>query len=495
MIAACAGIYAEVSASDSTAVPGGSLEISAAVISRRAVPLRLREVRLPGASVPVDKPLGENEPWQAERTITVPKDAAISNPYWLAEPPGPGLYTVSDPALIGRPEDPPALSAEFLLTIGPGTETLRLVRPVLYKWTDPVAGERYRAVAITPEVMVNPEAPVLMFPDSQARPLRVRLKAGAEKVAGTLRLELPAGFAAEPPSAPFRLDKKGAEEELRFLLRPAAAGQPAGQPQATPGTLRVVAEVGEQRLSRGTLSIDYPHIPIQTLFPQAEVKLCRFELKKTRTKIGYIAGARDEVAAALRQVGFEVTLLTEAELEQKPAAGLRQFGAIVVGVRAYNTNPRMQFYTPRLLDYVAAGGNLIVQYNTNNRLSKLAAPIGPYPFEISQDRVTDENAAVTVQPAGHPLLSQPNRITDADFQGWVQERGLYFADKWSDKYEAPLSMQDPGEPPKKGGLLLARHGKGAFIYTGLAFFRQLPAGVAGAYRLFANLISYGQNGQ
>jgi hypothetical protein len=161
-------------------------------------------------------------------------------------------------------------------------------------------------------------------------------------------------------------------------------------------------------------------------------------------------------------------------------------------VRAYNTNQRLAFYYRKLMEYVSAGGTLIVQYNTNNRLSRLSSEIGPYPFEITQERVTDEDAPVTFDAPGHAILRTPNRLTASDFEGWVQERGLYFAGKWSDRYETVISMSDPGEPPRKGSVLVTRYGKGAFIYTGLAFFRQLPAGVPGAYRLFANLIAYGK---
>ena len=483
LIGACAGLYIEATASDFQVVPGGSLAVTAAAISRGEAPLRLRAIRLPGsAAFAAETALLKNVPWQIEKAVSVHPTSAISHPYWLAEPPGAGLYTVLDPSRIGLPENPP-LTVEFLLGFGTEKDTFSLFRPLLYKWTDPVAGERYRAIETTPFVMVNLDTQVLMFPDGQPRPLLVHLTAGAANVSGTVRLELPPGFIAEPASGTFSIEKKGAEDELRFLLRPHKAAT------SLPGTLRVFAEINGERMSRGVLRIDYPHIPIQTLFPEAEVKLLGFELKKTQTRIGYIAGSGDDIPAALRRVGYEVTELDDEALVQKPLA---RFAAIVVGVRAYNTNPRMPFYYKRLMEYVAAGGNLIVQYNTNNRLSKLTTPIGPYPFEISQDRVTDENAPVTLTPPSHPLFHHPNRISAADFAGWVQERGLYFADKWSEKYETPLSMNDPGEPAKQGSLLLVRHGKGTFIYTGLAFFRQLPAGVPGAYRLFANMISYGQ---
>jgi hypothetical protein len=191
----------------------------------------------------------------------------------------------------------------------------------------------------------------------------------------------------------------------------------------------------------------------------------------------------------LQQVGYQVEILDDDALKTQPLA---RFEAIVVGVRAYNTNQRLAFYYRKLMEYVSAGGTLIVQYNTNNRLSRLSSEIGPYPFEITQERVTDEDAPVTFDAPGHAILRTPNRLTASDFEGWVQERGLYFAGKWSDRYETVISMSDPGEPPRKGSVLVTRYGKGAFIYTGLAFFRQLPAGVPGAYRLFANLIAYGK---
>lgn len=489
IIAASAGLFAEMNASEYAVAQGGSLKLSVAVINRSKAVMRLKEVRVPGGELRPDRQLGNNDPFTAELSVKVPEAAPISNPYWLAEPPEKGMYVVRDAMLIGQPESPPALAAEFVFSVGAQGDLLTLRRPVTHKWTDPVAGERYRALEITPEVMVNAESQVLMFPDAQPRPLRVRLTAGAAPVKGTLRLELPSGFTAEPSSLAFSIDKKGGEQELRFTLRPPAA-TPA-QPQL--GTLKIVAEIAGKALqpSRGTQHIDYPHIPIQALFPASDVKLCRFDLKKTRNKLAYIPGAGDDVPAALRQAGYDVTLLSDEILSDR-AAPLKQYAAIVVGVRAYNTTPRLAVHHPRLMEYVAGGGNLIVQYNTNNRLSQVMGAIGPYPFEISQERVTDENAAVKMDPQGHPVFSRPNRISDADFTGWVQERGLYFADKWNEKYEAPMSMHDAGEPERRGGLLVARHGKGAFIYTGLAFFRQLPAGVPGAYRLFANLIAYGQ---
>jgi hypothetical protein len=219
------------------------------------------------------------------------------------------------------------------------------------------------------------------------------------------------------------------------------------------------------------------------------VKLLRVDLKRGVSRIGYIPGAGDEVVASLRQAGYDVTILGDEALSKAPLA---EYQAIVVGVRAFNTNEKMPRYHDRLMDFVRAGGTLVVQYNTQNRISSIVGPIGPWPFNISQDRVTNEDAAVELLDPHHALFQRPNRIGADDFSGWVQERGLYFADTWDPQYKPLMSMNDPGETAKKGSLLVGRYGKGLFVYTGLAFFRQLPAGVPGAYRLFANLLSHGR---
>lgn len=488
----CAGLHLESIASDYVVTAGESLKVTLSAILRASLgsPLRLREVRLGDATtVPVGVDLSVGTPWQMEKSVPVSAQAEISNPYWLSEAPEAGMYRVAerDKLRIGQPENAPSLSAVFVLDVrlpDGKVETLNVSRPVLFKWTDPVAGERLRSIEVSPSVMVNVDAQVLMFTDSTAKPLRVRLKAGKDKVLGELRLSLPTMYVAEPPQVAFSLQNRGDEQDVVFQVRyrdklPSASS-------AKEGLLRAEAIVEGQTYSRGLLRIEHPHIPIQTLFPDATVKLVGLSLRKTRSKIGYIAGAGDEVPAALRQVGFEVTQLSEDAIARQP---LGQYGAIVIGVRAYNVNPRLPFYRDKLLQYVSAGGNLVVQYNTSNRLGKLTVPIGPHPFEISTERVTDEKAEVKVVLPGHPLLEKPNKITAADFAGWVQERGLYFADKWDETYQAPLAMHDAGEPEKRGSLIVTRYGKGSFVYTGLSFFRQLPAGVAGAFRLFANLIS------
>jgi hypothetical protein len=319
-----------------------------------------------------------------------------------------------------------------------------------------------------------------VFPDAAAtRPLGVRVKANRADVAGELAPDLPLGWTAEPRRVPFKLAKKGDEVELTFRVHP-----PHGE---AVGSLRVVATVDGQRVSRAIEHVEYAHIPIQTVTPEADVKLVRADIHHKRTRIGYIPGAGDEVPAALRQAGYDVTTLTEETIAH---GSLAPYQAIVTGVRAFNVDARLPFLHERLMKYVADGGTMVVQYNTQNFISSVPAVMGPAPFKISHERVTDENAAVTMLAPKHALVTTPNKLGERDFAGWVQERGLYFAGEWDAAYTPIFAMHDAGEPPRKGGLLVARHGKGAFIYTGLAFFRQLPAGVPGAYRLFANLLDY-----
>jgi hypothetical protein len=247
-----------------------------------------------------------------------------------------------------------------------------------------------------------------------------------------------------------------------------------------------VATVDGLAYSRAIRRIDHAHLPLQTWLPPAEVRLVRAALRHVRQRLGYLPGPGDDVPEALRQAGYQVTLLSAAAVREQPLA---QYQAIVVGVRAFNTEPALQALHARLMDYVEAGGTLVVQYTTNNWFNAAPPALGPFPFTIGRGRVTEEDAAVGA--ASHPVLESPNRLGPGDWAGWVQERGLYFAERWDDRYAAPLSMHDQGEQPLRGSLLVARHGKGTFVYTGLAFFRQLPAGVPGAFRLFANLIDAG----
>ncbi len=502
---ACAGLFADATVADFRVAPGDEIEVTATAVNRSSAPITLRAVRFPAGTssgvVAVARALAAPANGAAapsvdlKRTVRIPADAALTTPYWLTSPPEPGLFTVADPTLIGAPEDPPRFAVDFVFEMA--SRPLVVSRPLAFKWTDPVAGERYRPLEITPRVSVRPDTQVMMFPERDRKPhsLIVHLVAGAPQVKGVLRLEPPPGWLVEPATAPFALDGMGQEREVVFQIRRAAGVVH----DLTPGTLRAVAELaaassGDEasaRFARGVVRIEHGHIPIQTWLCAAEVRLVPLAIETAGTHIGYFPGPGDEVPASLRRVGYDVTVLDELALGSG-AAGLARFDAEVIGVRAFNTSQRLRAAHAALMSYVEAGGTLVAQYNTNSRLAPLTAPIGPYPFDIGRDRVTDETAAVTFTDSVNPVLTTPNRIGPGDFAGWIQERGLYFAEKWDGKYLAPLAMNDPGEKPLAGSLLVARHGKGTFVYTGLAFFRQLPAGVPGAYRLFANLMAHGK---
>jgi hypothetical protein len=342
-------------------------------------------------------------------------------------------------------------------------------------------------------VAVGLEEKALVFLDNKPRRVEVPVRSNAGKQSGDVHLEVPAGWKVDPPTRHFDLVLTDEQTSVAFDLT-----APAGD---TRGTLKAVAQVGDRAVSVGTEVIQYPHIPVQTLFPAAQAALVRTDLKVLSKNIGYVMGAGDEVPPALRQMGCEVSLLTPDDIGR---GDLSKYDAIVTGVRAWNVRPDLRAHYLRLYEYAQKGGTVVVQYNvpegggpgptgaapTDNTILE---HIGPYPIRISRtDRVTVEEAPVTYPNPQISLLNAPNKIVPADFQGWVQERGLYFADQWDPKYQTVLESHDPGEMPLPGGMLYARLGKGAYIFTAYSWFRELPAGVPGAYRIFANLLSAGK---
>ncbi len=475
-IRACLGVWVEAVASEPSAAPGASVKVATMILNRSPRPATLETVSVTYAGAPGEGgALAQNEPLRREISLTLPGDVETTQPYWLRDRPGKGLFTVTDPALIGLPENPPPLVARF--TVRVDGVPIPLEAPVVFRRTDPVKGEMYRPFVITPPVTATFDEKVYAFETEKPKKVRVTLTAGAA-VSGVLRLKTASGFAASPAEVPFAFTARGEEKAVTFTVTP-----PAGSSVAT---LTAEAVVSGKVHARGLVRVDYPHISPRTLFPPAEAKVLRLDVKAPQAPVGYVMGSGDEVPDALRQMGYTVTLLADDELEN---GDLSRYAAIVTGIRAYNTRPRLKLAQARLEDYVEKGGTLVAQYNTTGDL--VTEQIGPYPFKISRDRVTVEEAPVKFLNPGSSLLNFPNRLTPADFDGWVQERGLYFPGTWDPRYETTIETHDPGEGAKPGGLLFARHGKGAFVYTGYAFFRQLPAGVPGAYRFFVNLVSAG----
>ena len=484
VIRSCTGLWLEATTSAPWASPGRGIRVATSALNRSDLTMRLEGVQVSWQSderrgeVVRDapgKPLAFNVAANDTQAVEIPAGTATSEPYWLRRRPLPGSFDVEHGPRSGSPENPPALSADFHLVVA--GKPLTFTVPVVYRWVDPVAGERYRSFEIVPPVTMRFDRSAYLFADAAPRPIRVTVLSADATVEGALTLKLPPGWTSSPASVAVRLAAGEADTTVHFLVTPGT--EPAA------GAIGADFELGGVHHDRRIVRLDYPHIPIQTLLPPAEARLVRTDLRIAGRAVAYIMGSGDHGPEALEQMGFDVTLLDDDDVER---SDLTRFDAIVAGVRAYNTRPRLRGLQRRLLDYVSAGGKLILQYNTAEQALQNA--LGPYPFQISRERVTVEEAPVEMKVAEHPVLAGPNRIGPGDFEGWVQERGLYFASPFDARYDAVLSSHDPGEPARDGGLLVARHGKGAFVYTGYAFFRQLPAGVPGAWRLFANLVSH-----
>ena len=479
IIAACLGLHVEASTANETFTPGQKATIKLEAINRANVPVTLQEVQFPntGDSMKIDATLPVNELVTKDLSCKIPDNTPYSQPYWLRKRGTLGAFAVDDQKLIGLPENPPAVPIEIVLQVN--GQQLRYLLDTKYRAVDPVAGEVRRSVVIAPPAYANLADTVFVFPTDEPKPVTAHVTAATGPVKGELRLAVPQGWEVSPASVPIDLKAADAETVATFSVKPPN--------QNGEGTLRAIVSIDGRDYSLGRVRISYPHIGFQTLMPPAEAKLVRADVRKKGDRIGYIPGVGDDVPESLRQLGYSVKMLSEPEITAK---NLAQFSAVVLGIRAYNTQEAISNWLPEVFAYVKNGGVVIAQYNTLADLK--STQMGPYPLEISRDRVTDENAEVRILAPNHPLMTTPNKITSKDFEGWVQERGLYFPNKWDPAWTPVLSCNDPKEKPLDGGLLVTKLGKGFFIYTSYSWFRQLPAGVPGAYRLFANMLSLGK---
>ena len=467
LIAAAAGLWFESYAIQPTYSLGDSIKLRSEVLIQSELPVKL--VSTNGKKQLTDL---KNGSLKSIEEITLAK--TITEPYWLNEKHSDGMFTISDMQLVGYPENLAPAIVNFIFNIA-GME-ISYQRPAVFKYTDQVRGEVYQPLVIAPPVTSSIADKAYVFTGNTSKTIQIQLKAYRDKSSGTLIPTVPSGWKVEPEKIKFELLKKGAEKTVELKITPSDA--------SLSGVFTLNIETPQGNFNRGNKVINYDHIPLQTLFPLAEAKIERIDLITGGKKIGYLQGAGDLIPESLNQIGYQVQILTEAEIMN---SDLSQYDAIISGVRAYNVNERLNLMQSKLMDYVNRGGTYLVQYNVNNPL--LVQNIGPYPFKISRDRVTEENAVVTFLDKDHPVLNYPNKITAKDFEGWIQERGLYFTTDADPKYSRILSMNDPGEPAKDGSLLVTDYGKGRFVYTSLVFFRELPAGIPGAYRLFVNLIT------
>lgn len=493
-LAQAAGLVLDVLADDARIVPGQAFGLTVTLWNGGGADVRIDSIapRLPAGwrAEPVDTVAAPGElaagTLLARRfRVHVPADAHPTEAYFLRAPREGDLYRwpADEPART-RPFEPGAVAARAAVAVGGAA--LRMEGEAQYREVDLRQGELRRPVMVVPavSVLLDPRTRVLSTAAPQPIAYTVRLAAEAvDGVNGTLRLELPAGWRAEPASVPVRFGREGEVREVRFTVT-APAGVAAGD---HPVSAVFAAEDG-RTFARGAQLIDYPHVRARPLYHAARSAVRAFDVRVPQgLRVAYIEGAGEEGPGFLANLGITPELLDAGDLAE---GDLDRFDVIVAGSRAYEVRTDLMAHNERLLDYVRRGGTFIVQYN---KYEIVEGGFTPYPITMARPhgRVTDENAPMRILDPAHPVFTAPNGIGDADWEGWVQERGLYFAETWDDAYTPLLETGDPGEKPLRGGLLIARHGEGTYVYTGLAFFRQFPEGVPGAYRLFANLLALG----
>lgn len=478
LISYCAGLWIEAIAKDYSYSPGSKIEVSAGIVNRSEIPLELKSIIIKPVNkiVEVNSKLENNKFITFETDFVLPSQMKYSQPYWLVKSPEKGLFRIDDQLLLAEPENPPALSCEFALIYN-GSE-IKLDVPVLYRKTDPVEGEKYRPVEILPSATIKFDEDVYVFGDNQNRKINLSLRSNVDSINGKLKFTIPDGWTISPSEFNFSINKKYDEVFFNIQVTPSKNNSTE--------MLKAFVESDKGNSDYSLTEISYQHIKPAIVLSKAETKLIKLDMPRVVDRIGYIMGSGDDVPAYLSQLGYVVDILTDEQLDN---GGLTDYDVIITGIRAYNTRQRLGKQKDKLLDYVKAGGTLIVQYTIDRGL--VTDNFSPYPLSLSRIRVTDENSKFSFPDPEHRLLNYPNRITEEDFDGWVQERGLYFAKDWDKHFESVVSFTDGLEEPASGGLLYTKYGTGVFIYTGISWWRQLPAGVTGAYKFFVNLLSAG----
>ncbi|MGB0369789.1 MAG: PIG-L family deacetylase [Opitutales bacterium] len=471
LIFACIGLDVEWLSSEKEGTPGSQVRGEVLAVQRSSF-----DVKIQGSSTGDAKSMRKNVLVKLPLPVTVSEDAPVSQPYWLRKPGTLGAYVVDDQEWIGMPEGLSPLATPVTVTVA--GEALTIILEPEFKYNDPVDGEVKERFQITPPATLNLDERLHIVSSPEPISVGATLQVREDTAQGALEFKANDGWTVSPERVEFE-GKQG--EEIRIETEWVPSGEP-GQSSLLGSVLLdgETIDVGYERM-------EYDHIPVQTFFPKAEAKGILLDVEKRGERIGYIEGAGDAVPQALERIGYQVDMLTEADLSSDV---LEQYDAVVLGIRALNTIDRIGFMMPTLFDYAKAGGVLILQYNTGHRLK--TTDYSPFRLNISRDRVTDEFAAVEILEPEHRVLNYPNKIGAADFENWVQERGLYFPNAWGKEFTPIFSIADPDESPSEGSLLIAKYGKGFYVYSGLSWFRQLPAGVPGAYRIFANIVSLGK---
>jgi LmbE family N-acetylglucosaminyl deacetylase len=477
-IQACLGLEIDTVVDHAEVVPGEHLKLRHNAVVRSRFPVRWVAMRYPSIHGAINRviALRPDRPAVREASQTLPVTTPPSQPYWLRTEGSTGLFDVEDPALIGRAENLPVFPLEYVFEVG--DQTLVIAGEPMAA-DDPAKSLLRRRLTVIAPVSLRFTEGVRLFAPGATRPVTVEVTAARGRTAGLVQLDAPVGWTVTPTTKRFHLSAAGERARVTFSV--------TAPPRIASAALEASVEINRRRYNQQRVEIRYDHLPPQVLQPAARAKAVSLELATRGRHVGYLAGAGDDVPTALAHMGYEVATLTGADLTPERLRGL---DAVILGIRAFNVRKDLAERLPALFAYVETGGTVVAQYNTLDGLREDC--FAPFTLRLSRDRVTDEHAPVTILAPEHPVLTTPNRITAADFDGWVQERGLYFPAQWDERFTAILASADADEPPLKGGLLVARYGAGYFVYTSLSWFRQLPEAVPGAYRLFANLVSLGK---
>lgn len=470
------GLYIELLGNDYSYAIGEKMDLSLNILNRSNQKIQLKSVEVNGEEIPLkETELAYNK--EVSTPINIVASNEFYNPYWLKNA-YKDLYQITDYSQIGKPESTPSITGKIKLSLA--DEDFIYDVAGIYKWREPSYGEKRREIVVTPNMAVTLDKQSLIAQTGESKHIKINVKAFKDSISDKVIINAPKGWKLSQSKFNLELTKKHEEQFFELVLTPLN--------EAVSGELSLTDENG--KAIQIIHEIAYNHIPTQVFFSDAKINLVKLNAKIVKGKIGYIKGVEEKVPQAIEQLGFDVTVM---EVEDLASTDLSQFNTIVAGIRVYNVKPELINYKPQLMEFVKQGGNYIVQYNTASRSGDNNKEFGPYPFELSRERVTEEDAKPTFTNPNHDLLNKPNKITQKDFENWVQERGLYFAKSWDKNYETIISWHDTNEEPLEGSLIVTNYGKGHFIYTGISFFRELPAGVEGAYRLFANLLSYGRN--
>ena len=478
LIKATSGLFFEALSNVELASQGDEIKIKFDIINRSPYPIKLEKIQLNEIEIDIDDSLEFNKLLSVDKDFKIPLNAEISEKYWLKNTPEFGSYNIDDQTLVGEPDNKPTLEAKFIFRIN--GQQITYNSPVTYKINSPINGDDYRPFNIGNPIYMNPVNNLEYFVNTNKKQLEVEVISGIDNLNARVFLDVPEDTKVEPEF--FDVEFKNDDERKILRFNVSLSGT-----KNSISNISYKAKIDDKVFSRGKQKIVYSHISQQTRFPKSDVSLIKFDLNIKAKNIAYLMGSGDKIPESLSLVGYNVDIIGKKDLNIE---NLKNYDALIVGVRAFNSDKSLLDIKANLMNYMSSGGNVIIQYNTSRNLD--VNKFSPYPFKLSRNRVSQEDAPVRIINKKHPALNYPNKINLEDFNGWIQERGLYFPNSWSPEYETIISSNDEGEKPNNGGILISKVGEGYFVYTSYSWFRQLPAGVSGAYKIFSNLISLGK---